>query len=395
LSELLNKLYKLSFWNTAAAGVNFLSNLIIAKALGVAIFGKLIYMGSLAGLFGLILIIIPPNFSLIRYQEDDKYKYLLSAYYILGMGLLIIPVLIFQSLIELPVWLFYLFVFSTSLQGYFDISFQAENRLKGYYSMLFFQAFSKISILLLVYFAGYLNGFRELVLIIAISQLLISSIYLFRRSSIIIKSPLFFKDIFTLIWQNRYLFPTYYFNISLKKLCGNLIVILFEPLVTKDTLGIYALLIKVLQFVQGLIRTIESIFLFRKNLEKYSVDFVQNGFIVAFILQLIHIAVGMVYMRYIEGDFYFWHLFGMSFLHYPYIFFLKSRAHFIAAYKNKPINISYLIFLMPLLSVYLIKIIASSQANLTELILVFSISSTLQMAYLIFFQRFSTYEKLT
>jgi hypothetical protein len=383
LTGLLKKLYNLSVWNTAAAGLNFLSNLVIAKTLGVEVFGDLFYLSSLTGIFTLILVIIPPNYSLIRYQDDPEYKYLLARFHTYAWLLLWIPVLIFHQLVDIPFWLFYLYVFSISIQGFFDISFQAENRLTRYYAMLFVQAVVKISLILVAFWLSYLVDFRALVMAIVVSQLSVSSIYLFHYRRIFLeKKPLLHK-ISRLIWKHRRLYSSYYLNIVLKRLAANLIVLLFEPIVTRENLGVYALLVKVYQFIQGLIRTIESVFLYRENLRTFSAGFRKNGLWVGFVLQSMHIVIGMLYMKYLDGRFYATYIIGMSFLCYLYVFFVKARAFFLTQFQNLPINLSYLIFLFFIIVVYALNRLDWLDINLTELVLLFSVSSALQMIYLI------------
>lgn len=390
---LLKKLLNLSIWNTSAAGLNFLSNLVIAKAMGVAIFGKLFYISSLVGIFSLILILVPPNYSVIKYQDDDKYRYILSAFYIQVWILLILPVIIFHHLVDIPVWLFYLFAFTTSLQSYFDITFQAENKLNRYYSMLFLQALVKIAFIITIYFFGYLNDLSDLVLVISLSQVLVSGVFLVLVGNIFLRSVYYFKSVYFLIWSKRKLFTSYYFNIGLKKISTNLIVLLFEPFITQDILGVYALFMKIYQFVFGLVRTIESIFLFKNNLTKLSGNFLKKGLLIGLVLQLGHIVIGMIYLKYIDGNFYFNYLLLMSFVFYLYVFYLKARAVFLTQYKNEPINISYLFFLIPVASMYTIKLIGSNRTTLFEIILLFTLSSVLQMSYLIFAEKKLNHEK--
>jgi hypothetical protein len=383
LPNLLKKLYKLSIWNSGAAGLNFISNILIAKLLGTAIFGDLFYLGSLVGIFTLILIIVPPNYSLIKYQDDPTYKYLLGSFYIFAWTLMIIPVWVFKSWVDLPFYLFYLYTFSFSLQSYFDIKFQAENKLNRYYAMLFIQALVKITLIILAFYTKYLTGFTQIVMIITASQLVISLLYLLTGPKIFLHSWVYFMRMLRMIVGKRRLFSSYYLNIGLKKIAGNLIVLLFEPFVSRDVLGIYALLIKVMQFIQGLIRTLESIFLVKENRADFSKGFFKNALILGLILQSFHILIGVVYMQYIEGKPYLGYLLLMSFIHYFYIFFVKARAYFISRYRNAPINWSYLLFLLPILFLFLIKSLSNGEARIQELVGLYTLASIIQMTYLI------------
>jgi hypothetical protein len=387
LPRLLKKLYSLSLWNTAAAGLNFLSNLVIAKTMGIAIFGELIYLSSLTGIFTLIATIIPSNYSIIRYQDDPDFKFILARFYMIVWFLLMIPVIIFQHWVDLPFWLFYLYVFSTSIQGFFDISFQAENRLNRYYSMLFVQAIVKISLIILVYMLANLTDFRMIVLLIVVSQLSVSTVYLYQYRNVFIKKRFYLIPIVNLIWDKRKLFVSYYLNIGLKRISSNLIILLFEPMVSKEILGVYGLLLKVIVFIQGLIRTIESIFLVKENYNYYATGFLKNGLLIGFVLQLMHIAIGMVYMKYLDGSFYTAYIVGMSFLCYPFVFYVKSRAFFLTQFQNLHINISYIIFLLITIMIYGLSRFEVLAVSLSALVILFTISSAIQMVYLIIVEK--------
>jgi len=131
-SNIVRKLFNLSLWNTSAAAINFVANILIAKILGIDVFGEFAYLSSITALFSLLIIFIPPNYAIIRYQDDTKFKFVFTAFFTLFSVLLIIPVLLFQNLTDIPVWLFYMFAFSTSFQAYIDTSLQAENKLNRY-----------------------------------------------------------------------------------------------------------------------------------------------------------------------------------------------------------------------------------------------------------------------
>lgn len=382
-ANIVRKLFNLSLWNTSAAAINFVANILIARILGIDVFGEFAYLSSIAALFSLIFIVIPPNYAIIRYQDDEKFKFVFTSFFILINILLIIPVLIFQHLTLIPFWLFYIFVFSTSFQIYIDTCLQAENKLNHYYFLIFAQALIKIVLLGLMLLPGWISDFEGLILIISLAQCVIAIYFIVNRMAVFVESLKYFGQMFRTIRAEINTFYPYYFNISLKKLDSNIIILLFEPLVSKEVLGVYSLITKVFQFITGLVRTAESLFLFKKNIQKYQDSFIKNAFFISATLQFGMILVGLIYMKSTAGNYYIFYMVLLSFLMHPYVFFIKSRAFFLSLYKNFHINISYVLFLLPSSIWFIIYYLMDFHFGLSELILVLFSSSLLQMLYLI------------
>jgi hypothetical protein len=383
-SGIVRKLFNLSVWNTAAAGINFLANILIARALGVDVFGEFVYLSAIAGLISLLFVLIPPNYAIIRYQDDPSFRFTYTAYFIFINVLLFIPVVLLKEYANIPFWLFYLFVFSSSFQAYIDVVLQAENKLKRYYFLIFIQSVVKILLLGVLLLPGWVKDYHGLVLIISVAQSIIAVYFVFSRWAVFVASLLFFGKMFRLIRTKLKTFYPYYFNISLKRLDSNIIILLFAPLVSKEVLGIYSLLIKVYQFITGLVRTAESLFLYKANIKDYHHSYMKNAWYIAGFLQAGLVLTGLVYMKSTTGSYYFFYIIMLSFLLLPYVFFIKSRANFLASYRNFHINISYILFLLPTVIWYLINIINSMDTSLSAIVILFMISSLLQMIYLIF-----------
>lgn len=383
-SGIVRKLFDLSVWNTAAAGINFLANILIARSLGIEIFGEFVYLSAIAGLISLLFVIIPPNYAIIRYQDDPSFRFTYTAYFILINGLLFIPVVVLSQYTKIPVWLFYLFVFSGSFQAYIDVVLQAENKLKQYYFLIFIQALIKILLLGTLLLPGWVKDYRGLVLLISVAQSVIAVYFVFSRRAVFTSSLSFFGTMFRLIRSKLRIFYPYYFNLSLKRLDSNIIILLFAPMVSKEVLGIYSLLIKVYQFITGLVRTAESLFLYKANIKDYHHSYMKNAWYIAGLLQAGLILTGLVYMKSTTGSYYFLYLIMLSFLLLPYVFFIKSRANFLASYRNFHINISYILFLLPPVIWYLLHIGIRFEISLSAIVILFMISTLLQMIYLIY-----------
>ncbi|HAY71370.1 MAG TPA: hypothetical protein DCX89_05720 [Saprospirales bacterium] len=386
-ANIVRKLFSLSLWNTSAAAINFVANVLIARILGIDVFGEFAYLSSLAALFSLIFIVIPPNYAIMRYQDDEKFKFVFTSFFILINVLLIIPVLIFQHLTQIPFWLFYIFVFSTSFQIYMDTCLQAENKLNHYYFLIFAQALIKIILLGFMLLPGWISDFEGLILIISFAQFVIAIYFIVNRLTVFVESLKYFGQMFRTILAEINSFYPYYFNISLKKLDSNIIILLFEPLVSKEVLGVYSLITKVFQFITGLVRTAESLFLFKKYIQKYQNSFIKNAFFISAFLQFSMILVGLIYMKSTAGSYYTFWLILLSFLMYPYVFFIKARAFFLSLYKNFHINISYALFLLPPSICFIIFQLTDLNLGLNELILMLFSSSLLQMIYLVIMEK--------
>jgi len=116
--------------------------------------------------------------------------------------------------------------------------------------------------------SGWVTDFEGLILIISMAQSVIVVYFILSKMQIFVESLKYFGQMFLTLRSEIKTFYPYYFNISLKKLDSNIIILLFEPLVSKEVLGIYSLLTRVFQFITGLVRTAESLFLFKKNIRE-------------------------------------------------------------------------------------------------------------------------------
>lgn len=387
MKSILKKLFDLSIWNTASAAINFFSNILIVKIFGIDVFGDLAYLGSIVGIFSLVYLIIPTNFSIIRYQEDPEFKYILTAFYLISSILLLILSLVFYQTISIPLWLFFLYGWTTCFQSYFDISLQAENKLQKYFKILFLIAILKVVLIVLYFLFVKEHSFFNLLSILVLSRLLIFLYLLFSKSNLLLKSLLYFKKTYLLIWSEKKLLSGFYLSVGLQRLSSNIIILIFQPILGNEIIGIYALLMKVYQFISGLLRSIEALFVNKLTNKLYERSFFANAFKIAFIGQLLLLAIGLIYMKYLTGEFYLIYLLVYSLLIYPYIFFIKSRAYFLLKYKNKEIIIAYILFLLIVSVNYLGFILIKESFSLNVIVISFISATVFQMLYLIFAEK--------
>ena len=92
-------------------------------------------------------------------------------------------------------------------------------------------------------------------------------------------------------------------NTFIKRLRENIIVFLFKPFVGYEVLGIYSLFVKIDQFVFGLSRNVEAFFMNRTNIQNYNKQFDEIFFKFGFLLQIIYVTVGSIYMKSMTNEY--------------------------------------------------------------------------------------------
>ena len=360
-----------------------MSNLLIVNLFGLKIFGELAYLGAFSGMMSLVFLVLPSNYSIIKYQEDKNFKTILSSFYIIASFLLLILSFFLHNLFSLPLWLFFLFALSNGFQSYFDISLQAENKLKNYYQVLFTMAILKILLLSVYFYLPNSQNFYELILILTIPKLSVLLFLILGRQKLFVKAFFKFRAVVELIYNKRKLFVQYYMSVGLDRINANLIIFLFTPLLGRELIAIYSLLMKVHQFIVGLIRILESLFINKKSNKLYMDSFYKNHFWISLVAQIAYIAIGLFYMKYLTQEYYFYYLIGMSISIYFYLFFIKSRAFFLIHYKNKQIIIGYFLYFILCMTFYTVIHLTHFQASLALICGLFISAQIIQMSYLV------------
>jgi len=224
-------------------------------------------------------------------------------------------------------------------------------------------------------------------MLITFAQLCILSVFLFKRLNTFLIGFTKIKEVCTLLIRERKLFATYYYNTGIKKLNSNIIILLFQPLVSKEILGLFALLMKVHLFIFGMVRTLESVMINRISKEKFDLSFLKNAPYIALFVQVSYLITGLVYMKYISDSYYFTLTLVLSFLVFPFVWFIRSRANFLSSYKNLHLNISYSLFLGIILMGYVLSRFMGYHIELNGIVYLFAIGSLIQMLYLIYKER--------
>lgn len=345
--------------NAATAGLNFLSNFIIVKLLSLEILGEQAVFLAYIAFGGLIFSLIPPNYSVFKLQDSTSFKSILIGFYIL-CSIVFFPFAValqFLAFPEIEIMTIFFVGVTTFFLNFFDIKFQASGQLKKFFMLLFIVAFCKIiSISILAYF-GYINDLSDLLWTLTTIQGLILIIFLKPEKGHFIefvRKPYKLQKSLLFVFNNFSEFKPYYLNTVLKRVRSNSLILLFSRTSSNEIMGLISLFLKVSTFVLGLSRTIESFFMNRQNIISHKEDFLKKVPLFAFSLQVIYIAVGMIYLKVLTGNYYAIAFILQSFLVYPHIYFLFARSEMLSNYSNKEMNVSEIIYVVVILIGYLI-----------------------------------------
>lgn len=346
---MIKKILKLSAINTLSAGLNFLSTIIIVKSFGLAILGEFTVFNAFVSLLLLAYIVLPVNYSVFKLQDGEDYLQYFNFNY-LSISLLLIPfvfVIDFFDFFTVNGVLLYFFILFLGLQNYFDTFFQAKNQLKTYFLSLFVISFIRFCVLVYLYLSNY-NEFtlNLLIEIYLVSQALVLSVLVYLQRRYIFNSPLIHIEHYIKYLNNNFsLLRSYYFGTVIKRLKDNSLVLLFSVIVSSETIGLYALFVKVGSVVLGQVRVFEAFLMNRSNLEKMN-SLKETPLFVGFFMQMILMGVGLLYLKINTGSYYFMSLFMYSFIVYPYLQTVLSRSRLLSQYNNTAINQSYLVYIL-------------------------------------------------
>ncbi len=343
-----------------SAGVNLLSNFLIVRMLSIQIFGEFAIFSSYLAFGGLLYIIIPPNYSIFKLQDNPNYKSHLLSFYILSaitfsLFAVLIKFLVFRNLGIFTIITFGITTYSLS---FFDIKFQATGHLRKYFMMLFIVSLLKIALIIISFYANLLHSLSGLLWTMSIVQSIIIFLYLFDErdliKNLIVKPDLILNTI-QFIKLNFKSFTPYYLNTVLKRVRENSIILAFSKIISTETLGLFALFIKVASFVFGLSRNLEAFFMNRENIKLHRSNFNEKVIYFAIVLQLIYFVVGIIYLKIIVGTFFYFEVLVQSLLVYPHIYFLLARAEMLSNYNNKESNVSEFLYVVIVLIAFILS----------------------------------------
>lgn len=349
MKELLNKLLKINLWNIIFSLFNLLSSFLIVRVLGVSILGEYTVINVYIAFSALIIVAIPPNLAVYKYQDEADFPKIHSSYFVCISIIsgLILAVSAFVFL-EIEVCLLYLIAYAVGIawNNYFDVYFQARGLLKEYYKFLTIIAVSKCLLIVIFFYFGQLKTIDDLLVSQLVPQLSIIIIYLyrikfFRRDKFVSVSRLvgYMKS-------NIRLFIPYYFSSSLKVCKEQIDIIIFNLFISKEVLGIFSLFTKSIAFFNSLIRVIESYFTSRKNIKNdYDLLF-RKSIVIGFIFQIGYMLFNIVYMYIMLGKILIAETIIASFFFLFVAKFIMVRQKMLSNFDMKLINISQISYIL-------------------------------------------------
>jgi len=342
------KLASISFWNLVASLINFLSNFLIVRVFGIEVFGEFSSYSALIALGALIFVVLPPSYSVFKFQDDKDYKFIFANFF-LSSSTLYVFFLVLLNLLNFtsaPILISILYSLTLIWQNYFDVTFQAKNELGKYFIMMTVFSVVKILFVLISILFKISFTFNNLLLIIGLSQAFTLLPYFFSERRVIFKSIHFFSQTLKYIKDNFIELRRYYLNTGLKRIQEHSAILLFTSILSKETLGLFSLFIKIISFVLGFSRILEMFFNVRDNINDFFLSANSKSTIISLLLQVCFIVTGFVYLYSLLGQFYLLELIMLSFL-FP--FFTKSvfaRAYFLSRYENIYLNFSSFFYII-------------------------------------------------
>jgi hypothetical protein len=383
------KLFKLSSINILTGIINFLSTILIVKMFGLNIFGEFAIFNAYLAIITLSFIIIPPNFSVTRLQDDNDFNNILTTAYLLcNISIIIILFILYYFYnnffgLDINLWVIILSILMKSFFNLIDIQSQAKNKLQIYFKYLLFQSFFKVIIIGLIFY--YFNQYNLNLLIISfvLPQFLIFLFHIFYFKSEFLNIKIDIKKMFLFLVNNFYLLKNYYIEIILKRTKENIIILFFSNFLSKEIIGLYSLLLKVGTFVLSQVRIIEAFFMNKKNLQNSNL--IDNKiYLLSFLFQILIIIVGLIYFKLTIGAYKIQLLLIYSFITYPYLNIIIRRNKLYNDYNNKPIIYSLLLSIITVTILYSIFYIFKYN-SIYSIVLTVLMSETILSSTLIYF----------
>ncbi|KUJ63722.1 hypothetical protein AR687_00610 [Flavobacteriaceae bacterium CRH] len=342
------KLANISFWNLVGSLINFLSNFVIVRFFGIKVFGEFSSYSAYISLGALIFIVLPPSYSVFKFQDDKDYKFIFANFFLSSsiVYILFLVALNLLNFISISIFISILYSLSLVWQNYFDVTLQAKNELGKYFIMMTVFAFVKILFILISILLNISFNFSNLLFVIGLSQIFTLFPYFFFERKVIFKSIYFFSKTFKYIKVNFMEFKGYYLNTGLKRIQEYSTILLFTPILSKEVLGYFSLFVKIISFVLGFSRILEMFFNVRDNINKFFLSANSKSNIISLLLQICFIITGLIYLYFLVGQFYLLQLVVLSFLFPLFTKSVFARAYFLSRYENIYLNYSSVFYII-------------------------------------------------
>jgi len=357
-------------------------------------FGTYSFLLSCTGMLSLIQVLIPSSFAVVRMQDDLSFSRIYSTFFLATMAFITLFCFGLSWILHTSAGILIIMSWSVIFPFFADAVLQSQNQLRSYLILLFLIALSRIVSVILWSYSAHGGSLEHFIVLSAVPSLVITIVFLFPYRQILTINLQSFLSVINFLREESSLLKQYYFSAAIKTVNGHLITLVAGTWVNRDVLGVYALLMKVNTFMTGLARTPETVMIHREGIRRYADDFYNNTWRLGFLMQVVYLVVGPVYLYFATGlSFWQYHLF-LSFLLYPYLFFIQARAKRILQYDNSLQQISMVAFSACVLVFSLLKILVDFHISLAIISLLFAVSSGLQYAIFLWMDRKSLSQNL-
>lgn len=341
---MLKKISQIASWNLLSAFLNFGLNFILARQLGNSFFGEFSLYNAKIALLGLIFIIIPTNFAVVKFQDDESFKTIYFSFYILAsvvfLGILIVG--FYVGYVNLPIYSMFLYSWPLFFISFFDTALQATNNLKYYFKILFIISFVKLLIFLMVYCLGLIDSINAVILSVgSVNTLCVLALIYYYRNSFF--NSVKIVETMNFIKQNFNNFSGYYFSTIIKSLADNFFILVFNGILTKSQLGLFSLFIKAQSFSFSLFRILEAFLMNRKNNLDYFDKVHAEKKMLGFFLALMTFVISIVYMYSLNSKIYLLESILISLCAFSYVSLLMIRSKLLLNYDNKALNVTIIL----------------------------------------------------
>ncbi len=381
------RLIDLTIWNSLAAGLNFFSNILLVRTGGISMFGTYALLLSSIGMLSLIQVLIPSSFAIVRMQDDKLFPRIYTSFFMGTMVMITLLCFILSLIVHTPVGVLIVMSWSVIFPFYADALFQAQNRLRSYFVLLFLIALSRIIAVMLWAYTDKTRNIEYFIILSGISSLAITFIFLVPYRHLFSIDPKAFLTVFDFLRKESVLLRQYYFSSAIKTINGHLITLVASTWVNREVLGVYSLLMKVNTFITGLARTPETVMIHREGIRRFADDIYKNTWWLGLLVQVAYLFVGPAYLYFSTGESFWKFHFFLSFLVYPYLFFSQARAKRIIRYDNSLQQISMAAFSVCVLVFTLLKFLIGFHISLVVITSLFAVASFFQYAVFLWLDR--------
>lgn len=293
-----DKLLEALSFNTLGTILSFLGTLLISRFESVDVVGEVHYALSLAGLISILLLLIPPNYLVLKSLDNAPYVKELTGLYGSIACLILLITLVLSRIGVLPTVL-PLFLLHRIVSNIVDISLQGSRKSQELYTVMFLSALTRLVYISLTLWMG-LSIYDGYWIFLVLS----SGIYIFWvKKEISQFIPKFNPAIITLFIDEK--IKNYYQYDVIKNVRSNGTSVLIRSVLSPENYGIYSLFVKVSAILSGYFRIVET-FIFTGALKVLDSLNEVPGALIRSIILFVSICIASFYVWLNSGLFLIW-----------------------------------------------------------------------------------------